>query len=364
VSVGEHEEKSGQGMPAGSVSSPRGYFGRASRAATGLARPSSDSAIEPDADSAAPPSRLVFRAGDPALRAFPRIDLPFPPTAPLTGAVATLSGVADGDHERLLIELGTSLIRATTSRDEAAGTFTLALGRTQSTEVYRALLATVRYVNDAAEPHPGPRRIVLQAIDAAGAESEVTAATIDVSAEAEPVPEMVVAPVPSPSAAAPVATEREAPAAASEPAPALDRRVVLGESMRFNGDGDFTLFWWPRLLANGRARRSREPGPETVSPGGAFFSQGGRNYRVLETESEPTPRRAPAPAAPLAPPVAPAAAPPAASLPANDVWMPGRGMPLPGFAPAPPLRLEDVFGSDMENALIRRLVEQRIAASG
>ena len=44
--------------------------------------------------------------------------------------------------------------------------------------------------------------------------------------------------------------------------------------------------------------------------------------------------------------------------------MPGRGLPPPGFDPPPPLRLEDVFGSDMENALIRRLVEQRIAASG
>jgi hypothetical protein len=153
-------------------------------------------------------------------------------------------------------------------------------------------------------------------------------------------------------------------AAKAEP-PTLDRRVVLGESMRFNSDGDFTLFWWPRLLAAGRTHRARavEPAPDAALPG-SFFSQGGRHYRVFDPEIEapPVPQPRAANDALAARAAGALAAGADTARPANDVWMPGRGMPAPGFERPPPLRLEDVFGSDMENALVRRLVEQRIAA--
>ena len=48
----------------------------------------------------------------------------------------------------------------------------------------------------------------------------------------------------------------------------------------------------------------------------------------------------------------------------DAVWMPGRGVPPPGFARARMLRLEDIFGSDMQDAISRRLIDLRIAASG
>ncbi len=64
----------------------------------------------------------------------------------------------------------------------------------------------------------------------------------------------------------------------------------------------------------------------------------------------------------------PAAANDSASSPqraANDaVWMPGRGVPPPGFARPAMLRLEDIFGSDMQDAIARRLIGLRIASSG
>jgi len=371
--LGEHEETESGKPAAGLVSSPRGYFGRASRAAIGPAR----AAVAEPAPSRRP---AAYRAGDPAVRVFGTIEMPFAPLTPLTGAVATLSGIADGEHEKLMVELGTTLVRATHARDEAAGTYSLTLNRTQSAEVYRALLGSVRYVNDAAELHTGPRRVVLQAVDAAGTMAEIATATIavgDMPVETAPAAEE-----PSPTVdRAGAAAADETPAALGDRtappigAPVLDRRVVLGETMRFNSDGDFTLFWWPRLLANGRARRVRfaEPATEAATPPGSFFSQGGRTYRVFDPESDaPPPQRHAATAAQAArESAAPETAANAASeaqpdagagIPANDVWMPGRGLPPPGFEAPPPLRLEDVFGSDMENALVRRLIEQRIAA--
>jgi len=366
--LSEREEPNAETKPIparGLVSSPRGYFGRASRAA---ARSTRAAPSEPAAaPGAAGPQAPVYRAGDPALRLFATLTLPFPPTAPLTGAIATLSGIADGEHEKLLIELGTSLVRATPRRDEASGTLSLILSRTHSAEVYRSLLATLRYVNDAAEPSPGLRKAALQTVDAAGTVADVAATTIGVG-EIEPA-----APDVAPSAGAETTETNEtagdvsakSTAPAGEP-PALDKRVIFGESMRFNSDGDFTLFWWPRLLATGRSRRAKtgEPAPEPAALPGSYFSQGGRHYRVFDPEPE-----APAPAQPRAANDAAKRARAAAEAtdddaarPANDVWMPGRGLPPPGFARAPMLRLEDVFGSDMENALVRRLVEQRIAA--
>ncbi len=347
-------------MPAaGLVSSPRIYFGRASRAATSSLRAAM--AGPPPVASAAANPAPVYRAGDPALRLFATLNLPFAPTTPLTGAIATLSGIADGEREKLLLELGTSLVRSTARRDEAAGTLTLILSRTQSADVYRTLLTSVRYVNEAPEPSCGLRKVALQTVDAAGTVTDVAVAMIGIGAtvcEALPEPPPTEAAMPPKS---PVSVSEHAAATEAEATPPLlDRRVVLGESMRFNSDGDFTLFWWPRLLATSRARRAKtgEPLPDAAAQPGSFFSQGGRHYRVFDPEAE-----APPPAQPRAANDAIAAkAGDDTARPANDVWTPGRGLPPPGFDLPPMLRLEDVFGSDMENALVRRLVEQRIAA--
>ena len=333
--------------PSGPVSSPRAYFGRASRAATGALRAGISEVPEPGPPTA-PRRPHVYRAGDPALRLFAGFTLPLPPTTPLTGAIAALSGIADGEHEKLFIDLGTSLVRATPRRDAKAGTLSLILSRTQSAETYSTLLASLRYVNDAPEPTNGVRQLALQIVDAGGRAKDVATAVFGIG-EAPPEPELV----------------------------AEDGRIVFGEKLAFNTDGDYTLFWWPDRLppTAERARGATPPvsparadaSPEAAA--GSFFSAGGKLYRLFDAASE---RPSPAPPEPqpirLPPPVgtqAPAAndsAPPRRATANNPVWVPGRGVPPPGFERANALRLEDIFGSDMQDAIARRLIDLRIAA--
>jgi len=121
---------------------------------------------------------------------------------------------------------------------------------------------------------------------------------------------------------------------------AADERIVIGEKLHFNTDGDYTLFWWPRLLPDAaqRARRVARPAELTTEAGpeaaaGSFFSAGGKVYRLfdraVERPAAPTPAvtpvSAPAALAPPAPPVPPAPANPirvappvGAPLAAND----------------------------------------------
>jgi hypothetical protein len=350
--------------PSGPVSSPRAYFGRASRAATGALRIGISGAGEP-APAASRRRPPVYRAGDPALRLFAGFTLPLPPATPLTGAIATLSGIQDGEHEKLYIDLGTSLVRVTQRRDEKADTLSVILSRTQSAETYAALLASLRYVNGASTPTKGARRIALQTIDAGGRANEVGMVRFGVG---------------------------EAPPEEKTEFVAADERVVLGETVTFSADGDYTLFWWPRRLPAPaeRARGGAEPAaPPSPPDGGAgsFFSAGGKVYRLFETAAAaapPTgapvapPAEAPAPAPAAAsdsaprgsPSVAPAPlaandSPPAKPRAANDsVWGSGQGSPPAGFERARVLRLEDIFGSDMQDAIARRLIDLRIASGG
>lgn len=338
--------------PSGPVSSPRAYFGRASRAATRALRAGISELPEPGSP-VMPKRPPVYRAGDPALRLFAGFTLPLPPTAPLTGAVATLSGVRDGEHEKLFIDLGTSLVRATPRRDEKTGMLSLVLSRTQSAETYATLLASLRYVNDAPVPTTGARQLALQMIDSRGRARDVALSVFGVG---------------------------EVPPETGTTIVAEDDRVIIGEKQTFNTDGDFTLFWWPELLQSAAKRTRRanalaraEPDPDPDAAAGSYFSAGGRIYRVFDPAPEPQPTP-PAvlvePAAPIriATPAAPAAAndsAPQAPRAANDsIWMPGRGEPPPGFERARMLRLEDVFGSDMQDALTRRLLDIRMAAGG
>jgi hypothetical protein len=315
----------------GRVSSPRAYFGRASRAATGAQRAGSAEAPAPG-PSVGPRRPPVYRAGDPALRPFAGFALALPPATPLTGAVAALSGIRDGEHEKLFIDLGTSLVRSTLRRDEKAGTLSLILSRAQSAETYGALLASLRYVNDAPAPANGVRRITLQTIDIGGRTKDVASALFGVG---------------------------EVPPEPSVELDATDERIVLGEKQRFNTDGDYTLWWWPNLLPGAAERgvRTGEAEPDPMVSTGSYFSAGGRLYRIFDTVPElpAAPRRAAADAAAANDSVAPRAR-------ATDhaVWVPGSGVPPPGIARM--LRLEDVFGSDMQDAITRRLLEHRLAA--
>jgi len=329
--------------PSGPVSSPRAYFGRASRAAT-QAPHAGISEVPRAGRATAAKHPPVYRAGDPALRLFAGFALPLPPTAPLTGAVATLAGIRDGEHEKLFIDLGTSLVRSTRRRDENAGTLSLVLARMQRAETYGTLLASLRYVNSAAAPTNGVRRITLQTVDASGRATEVGSALFGVG---------------------------EAPA---EPDGA-DDRIVIGEKKRFNTDGDYTLFWWPKVLP-GAAERAAEAArrakaePDPAAATGSYFSAGGKLYRLFDAAAgrvgaERAAVERPAPLRLTTPERIAAndsvAAPRRA---ANDaVWVPGRGLPPPGFERPRMLRLEDVFGSDMQDAIARHLIEQRLAAA-
>mgnify|MGYP001187258649 CR=1 FL=1 len=383
----------------GPVSSPRAYFGRASRAATGALRAGISEVTEGAA--AAPKGPLVYVPGDPALRLFAGFALPLEPTTPLTGAVATLTGIRDGEHERLFIDLGTSLVRVAPQRDIAAGMLRLTLSRTQSAETYSTLLSSLRYVNDAPAPTHGERRITLEMLDASGEARRAAAmqfsvgeapgeasgeAPEDAAARAD-APEAAALAALAPGAGAPPPGE-PAPAAPAEtprtaPAREADKRIVFGETVSFVSGSDYAVFWWPRRLPERARRVPPAPGPAPEAAAGSFFSAGGTLYRLFESPRAPA---APANAAPATPalPSAPAAAPQAASAllsaqtppaandrapvprrAANDaVWVPGRGAPPPGFAPAPMLRLEDIFGSDMQDAIARRLIDMRIASAG
>jgi hypothetical protein len=328
--------------PSGPVSSPRAYFGRASRAATRALRAGIGEVAEPGA-SVMPKRPPVYHAGDPALRLFTGFTLPLPPTAPLTGAVATLSGIRDGEHEKVFIDLGTSLVRSTPRRDDKEGTLTLVLSRTQSAETYAGLLSSLRYVNDAPEPTSGARQIALQMIDPSGRVRDVATFVFGVGEAPPEVPPTIVA---------------------------EDERVVIGEKQSFNTDGDFTLYWWPSRLpaAAERADRARrananarpaEPDPDAAAS--SYFSAGGKLYRLFDPGAE----RAPTPDPVKTAPAAANDRRPTPARAANDsVWVPGRGVPPPGFERARMLRLEDIFGSDMQDALSRRLIEQRLAAGG
>jgi hypothetical protein len=387
VSEQEPKKEENRRPPSGPVSSPRAYFGRASLAATGALRNGISGTPAPGPE-AAEKRAPVFRVGDPALRLFSGFELPFSPTTPLTGAIATLTGVRDGDHEKLFVDLGTSLVRAARQHDEERGTLTLTLSRTQSTETYSTLLASLRYVNDAPAPAPGIRRIALQILDAGGAPREVAEAQFGVGeAPRDENAAADAAPAPAESAAA-----RDGAGGGDGTA---DPRLVIGETLAFSADGGYTVFWWPnRLPAQAgpvrRAAQPAEPSPEAAA--GSFFSAGGKLYRLFEppagraappltaaplaeSPGVPAPALAPAytPPAPLAASAVlsaqtPAAANDTAPLPqraANDsVWVPGRGVPPPGFARPSMLRLEDIFGSDMQDAIARRLIDMRIAATG
>ncbi len=263
----------------------------------------------PAAPSMRPP---VYRTGDPALRLFAGFALPLPPATLLSGAIATLSGVRDGEHERLLIDLGTSLVRSAPRRDEKAGTLGLMLSRTQTAETYAALLGSLRYVNDAPAPTNGVRKIVLETIDAGGRAKEVASARFGVG---------------------------EAPPEADAIFVVGGKGVRLGEKPRFNSDGDYTLFWWPRLLPAAAARVRRARPAEAEAPTGSHFSAGGRLYRLFDPEAE-----RPGPPEPVRAPARPANA----RAVSGSVWVPEGGVPPPRFERARALRLEDVFGSDMQ----------------
>ena len=338
------KEKSGseenRRPPSGPVSSPRAYFGRASRAALRALR-AGISEVPERGSSLMPKRPPVYHAGDPALRLFAGFTLPLPPTAPLTGAVATLSGIRDGEHEKVFIDLGTSLVRSTPRRDQKEGTLSLVLSRTQSAETYGALLSSLRYVNDAAEPTSGPRQIALQMIDPSGRARDVATTFFGVG---------------------------EAPPEVTTTIVAEDERVVIGEKQSFNSDGDFTLFWWPNLLpaaaervlrrANANARPAE---PDADAAASSYFSAGGKLYRLFDPGTESAPAPEPVRTAPAA---ANDSLPPAARAANDSVWVPGRGVPPPGFERARALRLEDIFGSDMQDAMARRLLDLRLAASG
>ena len=332
--------------PSGPVSSPRAYFGRASRAATQALR-AGISEVRGAGPATAAKHPPVYRVGDPALRLFAGFALPLPPTAPIAGAIATLSGIRDGEHEKLFIDLGTSLVRSAPRRDENAGTLSLVLSRMQSAETYGTLLASLRYVNSAAAPTDGVRRVTLQIVDAGGRTAEVGSMLFGVGEAAA------------------------IPAAESDGA---DDRIVIGEKQRFNTDGDYTLFWWPKVLPGAAERaaeavRRAKAEPDPAAATGSYFSAGGKLYRLFDAAAERVgaERAAVERAAPLRltapePAANDSVAPPPRA--ANDtVWVPGRGMPPPGFERARILRLEDVFGSDMQDAIARHLIEQRLAAA-
>src|SRR5690606_20286641 len=202
----------------------------------------------------------------------------------LTGAVATLSGIRDGEHERLFVDLGTTLVRATRQRDDAAGTLTLALSRTQSAETYSGLLASLRYVNDSPAPVAGTRRLALQIRDAGGEAREVAEAEFRVGESlAEAAPEAgPEAPPPPAAPAVPV----EAPPSRT---PDANSRPAISDNITFNTEGDYTVYWWPSRLppVPARARRAaRPPQPSPEAAAGSFFSAGGKLYRLFEPVEE------------------------------------------------------------------------------
>ncbi len=379
-SRGEPASRRGSGL----VPPPRAYFGQA---AAGIRRPASDLG----AGAARPARRLVFRTLDPALRLF--ADLPEPALDVVDGAAITLSGAADGDAEWLLIDVSGTALRRETRRDPAQGTVILALTGTQAAASYRPLLATLRYLNRSPAPQPGLRRITIELIDPAGERHALAEAAVALESAAptaaEPADDGPVPPDPAPRDTPPAtgdaapaagampgppeaAAVREKPAVRGEPvareAPAARREEAAHEKPRIADnrlaidatDGGYTLFWWPPAPPRRGARPAtgaKAPDPAAAHP--SFFSAGGRVYRLFA----PRPG-APDPGVPETGAADLAAVPPVATPPqeGDRLWTAGGAQPSPGLATPPMLRLEDVFGSDMADALTRRVIEQRLAA--
>src|SRR5688572_22536189 len=123
------------------VPPPSAYLARA-RAAIGAAAPA-PSGVRVRRLSGEP-LPAVYHAQDPALRLIRDSRLPHAPRDLLTGVVVRLSGVADGEQERLLYDLGDTSIRAFPTW--ADGTLTLVFARRETAARYRTILRTLRYL--------------------------------------------------------------------------------------------------------------------------------------------------------------------------------------------------------------------------
>jgi hypothetical protein len=300
--------------------SPRAYFAQASRAGATRA---GVVVVRPDESAPAPPRERVFRPGDPALCVFLELPLPLAPETFLGGAVAMLAGARDGAQERLLIDLGFSFLQL--EQQQGAEGVSLILTGTQDVDTYRRVLMSLRYINMAATPTAGARRVALRLRPA-----EIPGALVEVAA---------------------VYLNVEERAAATNTAlPEKAVRATRGAPVTFNCDGDYTLFWWPQ-----RRAPMPPPGQATETPRGSLsqiadvqFVAGG--YRMMR-----------APARPSSPGVRPRTpAPPAPSEPASGAEVRREPVRAASDSAAPSrLRFEDIFGSDIGDAAMRRLIERR-----
>jgi hypothetical protein len=168
----------------------------------------------------AEPLPKTYQAHEPALRLIRDLQLPHDPRELLTGMVVRLSGVADGERERLLYDLGDTAIRAFPTFAE--GTLTVVFARREVAARYRSILRTLRYLNRAPSPVPGERRVVVQTVDSTGALHMVADLRFSVVVSGNP-----------------------ATAVEADPPPA----IVDGDAHAFSDAQAYTVHWWPHRLA-------------------------------------------------------------------------------------------------------------------
>jgi hypothetical protein len=182
----------------------------------------------------------AYRPGDPAIRVIDAAAMPAADADELIGAVVVLSGVRDGEHEQLLHDVGLTRLRSFQRLDDENGTFATVFARRQLAASYRAVLDSIRYVNRAARPTPGPRRVTVQIVDRRGTVHEFGAFEFAVDGAA---------------AAAAKAPARPAPPIA----PGRGGIVATdGGTVGFIRDIEsFASYWWRHVLIAPATRRRR-----------------------------------------------------------------------------------------------------------
>ena len=133
----------------------------------------------------------------------------------------------------MLHDISASRLRSFKRLDAENESLTFVFARRESAKVYRAVLGSLRYVNYAPQPLPGPRVVTVQLVNRRGAVQEAGRFEFVVTGAAEP-----------------------RPAAVKPQSRAMSRIAILrtdGGLMGFLSDEEnYSAYWWPSpLLAPG-----------------------------------------------------------------------------------------------------------------
>lgn len=124
-------------------------------------------------DAAETPVAAEFHPADPAIRLSPAIMADVPAGRTLSGAHVRIDGVADGDAELLLYDLGGTRILPSIDYLPTYGVLDVHFVGLAAGDAYARLLSSLRYINRAPHPSAGTRAVEISLLDADGTESVI-----------------------------------------------------------------------------------------------------------------------------------------------------------------------------------------------